>query len=186
MKLTSFLLIFTVALCLGISSCVDTGYAGGGGYGRGYGGGFNTYTTLPTNYSGSAYLLDGTYYSGGQYQNGNYLYQGRNYPNRYYYNGQYYYGGNHRAYGSTVPVPNNGYIQQNSGYRTYTTLPTNYSGNAYLYNGRYYSGGQYQNGNYTYQGRPYTNRYNYNGQYYYGGDHRAYGSSIPVQGGYIR
>ena len=81
----------------------------------------------------------------------------------------------------------NGPSYAGSGFNTYTTLPTNYSGNAYLYHGRYYSGGQYQNGNYTYQGRPYTNRYNYNGQYYYGGDHRSYGSSLPVQSNvYVR
>jgi hypothetical protein len=171
------LLIPTALLTLSLSSCVEPIYPAA--YNNG--GGLNTYTTLPTNYSGSAYLLDGTYYSGGQYQNGNYLYQGRNYPNRYYYNGQYYYGGNHRAYGSTVPVPNNGYIQQNSGYRTYTTLPTNYSGNAYLYNGQYYTGGLYQNGSYLYQGRTYPNRYSYNGQYYYGGNHSAYGDAIAAR-----
>lgn len=177
------LLLPTVLLTLSLISCAEPQFSGGPGY---VSSGYHTYTSLPQNYSGNAYLLGGTYYSGGQYQTGNYNYQGRPYSNRYYYNGQYYYGGNHRAYGSTIPVQNNAYIQQNTGYRTYTTLPTNYSGNAYLYNGRYYSGGQYQNGNYTYQGRPYTNRYNYNGQYYYGGDHRAYGSSLPMQGGYIR
>lgn len=185
------LLLPTALLTFSLISCVEPQFSdgyNGNGNGPGYvSSGYNTYTTLPQNYSGNAYLVNGRYYSGGQYQTGSYNYQGRPYSNRYYYNGQYYYGGNHRSYGSTIPVQNNAYIQQNSGYRTYTTLPTNYSGNAYLYNGRYYSGGEYQNGNYNYQGRTYTNRYNYNGQYYYGGDHRAYGSSLPMQGGgYIR
>lgn len=172
------LLLPTVVLTLSLMSCADPQFYAGT---TGGGSGFTTYTALPPNYSGSAYLLDGTYYSGGQYQTGNYNYQGRAYPSRYYYNGQYYYGGNHRAYGSPLPVQSNTYIQQSNGYRTYTTLPSNYSGNAYLYNGRYYSGGQYQNGNYNYQGRTYPTRYFYNGQYFYGGDHRAYGSSLPVR-----
>ena len=184
-QLKKALLLPTVVLTLSLISCAEPTLSGR--YNANSGGpslasnGFNTYTTLPTNYSGNAYLLDGRYYSGGQYQNGNYTYQGRNYNNRYLYNGEYYYGGDHRAYGSAVPVQNNAYYQQTSGYHTYTTLPTNYSGNAYLYNGRYYSGGQYQNGNYTYQGRNYANRYLHNGQYYYGGDHRAYGSNVLMQ-----
>ena len=161
------LLLPTVLLTLSLISCVDPSFSGGyngNSNGPSYAGsGFNTYTTLPTNYSGNAYLVDGRYYSGGQYQTGNYSYQGRSYPNRYNYNGQYYYGGDHRAYGSTLPVQSNGYIQQTNGFNTYTTLPTNYSGNAYLVDGRYYSGGQYQTGNYSYQGRSYPNRYNYNG-----------------------
>jgi hypothetical protein len=179
------LLLPTVLLTLSLISCVDPSYSGGynsNSSGPSYAStGFNTYTTLPTNYSGNAYLVGGRYYSGGQYQTGNYSYQGRSYPNRYRYNGQYYYGGNHRAYGSTVALQNNGYIQQTNGFNTYTTLPTNYSGNAYLLGGRYYSGGQYQTGNYSYQGRSYPNRYNYNGQYYYGGSHRAYGSTVGLQ-----
>ncbi len=171
------LLLPTVLLTLSLVSCMDPMYP----VAYNNGGGFNTYATLPTNYSGNAYLYNGRYYTGGQYQNGSYIYQGRNYSNRYYQNGQYYYGGNHRVYGSTIPVQNNAYIQQRSGYQTYTVLPTNYSGNAYLYNGRYYTGGQYQNGNYSYQGRNYGNRYMYNGQYYYGGNHTAYGDAIAAQ-----
>jgi hypothetical protein len=54
---------------------------------------------------------------------------------------------------------------------TYETLPTNYVGDAYYYQSRYYYGGNYQNGNYIYQGRPYSSRYYYNGNYYYGGRH---------------
>lgn len=106
MKLTSFLFILPVALSLGLSSCVDTGYAGGGGYGRGYGGGFNTYSTLPSNYSGSAYNYNGRYYSGGNYQTGRYSYQGRPYTSRYSHNGQYYYGGSHQHY---TPQRSSGY-----------------------------------------------------------------------------
>ncbi len=106
MKFTSFLLILPVALSLGISSCVDTGYAGGGGYGRGYGGGFNTYSSLPSNYNGSAYNHNGRYYSGGNYQTGRYSYQGRPYTSRYSHNGQYYYGGTHQHY---TPQRSSGY-----------------------------------------------------------------------------
>ena len=109
------LLLPTVLLTLSLISCAEPTVSGR--YNANSSGpssasnGFNTYTTLPTDYSGTAYLLDGRYYSGGQYQNGNYTYQGRNYDNRYLYNGQYYYGGDHRAYGSNVVVQNNGYSQ---------------------------------------------------------------------------
>ncbi len=92
MKLTSFLLLLPLALSLGMSSCVGPGYASG----NGYGGGYNTYSTLPSNYNGSAYNHNGRYYSGGNYQTGNYSYQGRPYTSRYSHNGQYYYGGSHQ------------------------------------------------------------------------------------------
>lgn len=114
MKHLTFLLILPLALSLGISSCVGPGYTGGGGYagggyGNGYGGGgggFNTYSTLPRNYSGSAYNHNGRYYSGGQYQTGNYNHQGQNYTSRYSHNGQHYYGGSHQHY---TPQHNSGY-----------------------------------------------------------------------------
>lgn len=178
------LLLPTVVLTLSLISCAEPRIVGNP---NGSSGGYTTYTTLPQGYSGNAYLVDGRYYTGGQYQNGSYIYQGRNYNNRYLYNGQYYYGGDHRAYGSTIPVQNNAYYLQNSGFHTYTTLPQNYSGSAYLLDGRYYTGGQYQNGTYTNLGRNYNNRYFYDGQYYYGGNHTAYGDAIAAQNsGYIR
>ena len=79
-----------------------------------------------------------------------------------------YYGGPRSSMGGGVAV--------GGGRGYYTTLPSNYVGNAYYYNGRYYSGGNYQTGVYTYQGRTYNNRYYQNGQYLYGGVHRHYGS----------
>ncbi len=100
------LLLPTLLLTLSLISCADPSFSGGYN-----GNGFNTYTTLPQNYSGNAYLVDGRYYSGGQYQTGNYNYQGRAYPNRYLYNGQYYYGGNHTAYGDAIAAQNNGFIR---------------------------------------------------------------------------
>ncbi len=89
MKLTTLLPLISLAAVLSLSSCVDAGYAGGG---------YNSYATLPLSYSGNAYLYNGRYYSGGQYQTGSYLNQGRNYGSRYYHNGQYYYGGSHAHY----------------------------------------------------------------------------------------
>jgi hypothetical protein len=103
MKLNPTLFVLPLLLAATITSCVDTGYYGGprqpyGGAsvstGRGY------YTTLPSNYVGSAYFYNGRYYSGGNYQTGNYTYQGRTYNNRYYQNGQYLYGGVHQHHGS--------------------------------------------------------------------------------------
>jgi len=79
-----------------------------------------------------------------------------------------YYGGPRQSYGGGASL--------SGGRGYYTTLPSNYVGNAYYYNGRYYSGGNYQTGNYTYQGRTYNNRYYQNGQYLYGGVHQHHGS----------
>jgi len=92
------LLLPTVLLSFSLISCVDPMYSGGaGGYSNNRSG-FNTYSTLPPNYSGNAYLYNGRYYSGGQYQTGTYHDHGRQYSDRYYHNGQYYYGGQHRNY----------------------------------------------------------------------------------------
>lgn len=126
MKHLSFLLILPVALILGMSSCVDVGYAGGGGSGRGYGGGFNTYSSLPSNYSGSAYNHNGRYYSGGQYQTGSYSYQGRPYTSRYTHNGQHYYGGSHQHY---TPQHNSGY---NSNVRINTPVLQTHSNSQFM------------------------------------------------------
>jgi hypothetical protein len=109
MKLTSLLLILPLALSLGISSCVGPGYVGG----VGYGGGYNSYTTLPRNYIGSAYNHNGRYYSGGNYQTGSYSYQGRPYTSRYSHNGQYYYGGSHQNYSPQHGYGHNAPSQQN-------------------------------------------------------------------------
>lgn len=105
MKLAHSLLLLSILAALSITSCVvDPGYAGGGyssrgpSYGPSYRSGYNTYSTLPPNYSGSAYYSGGRYYSGGNYQTGRYSYQGRTYTNRYQHNGQYYYGGTHAHY----------------------------------------------------------------------------------------
>ena len=62
----------------------------------------------------------------------------------------------------------------NSGYNSYTVLPSNFNGNAYNHNGLYYTGGRYQNGSFNHQGQTYNNRYYHNGQYYYGGNHYNY------------
>ena len=98
MKHTRSLLLLPLLGALSITSCVvDPGYAGGG-YGNSFPSGYNSYSTLPPNYSGSAYYLGGRYYSGGQYQTGRYSYQGKTYTNRYQHNGQYYYGGSHAHY----------------------------------------------------------------------------------------
>lgn len=100
MKFTPSLLFLPLLATLSITSCVvDSGYAGGGYSSRGPSySGYNTYTTLPSNYYGSAYYSGGRYYSGGNYQTGRYNYQGRTYTNRYQHNGQYYYGGTHAHY----------------------------------------------------------------------------------------
>ena len=136
MKLSPSNWLLAVALSVGITSCVDPSFVGGGngsGYGNGYGGGYgnifgfgsgygggygggygnsiyNSYTTLPSNYSGNAYNHNGIYYTGGKYQTGNYNHQGQSYNNRYYHNGQYFYGGNHQNYspqqgGSSLSSP---------------------------------------------------------------------------------
>jgi uncharacterized membrane protein len=97
----------TVLLTLSLTSCVEPMYP----VAYNSGSGFNTYTTLPTNYSGNAYFYNGHYYSGGQYQNGSYNYQGRAYPGRYLYDGQHFYGGNHTAYGNSIAARNNRFIR---------------------------------------------------------------------------
>lgn len=103
MKLSQSLFVLPLLLVAPLSSCVDTGYYSGPrpSHGsasvvasRGY------YTTLPSNYVGSAYFYNGRYYDGGNYQTGVYSYQGRTYNNRYYQNGQYLYGGVHQHHGS--------------------------------------------------------------------------------------
>ena len=69
--------------------------------------------------------------------------------------------------------PSTGYIgPSDSRYVTYTTLPSNYSGDAYFYNNRYYAGGRYEPGTYSYNGRNFDNRYFHDGKYLYGGDYR--------------
>ena len=93
MKLTKLLLLLPLTAVLSLSSCVDAGYAVGS-----YGNGYNSYATLPLDFSGNAYLYNGRYYSGGLYQTGRYNNLGRNYDSRYFHNGQYYYGGNHAHY----------------------------------------------------------------------------------------
>ncbi len=98
MKHTRSLLLLPLLGALSITSCdVGPGYAGAGN-GSNYRSGYNTYSTLPPNYTGSAYYTGNRYYSGGNYQTGRYDYQGRTYTNRYQHNGQYYYGGTHAHY----------------------------------------------------------------------------------------
>jgi hypothetical protein len=58
------------------------------------------YTTIPANYSGTAYLYGDRYYYGGRYETGNFDYQGRRYSDRYYHNDRYYYGGRHEQFPS--------------------------------------------------------------------------------------
>lgn len=113
MKFSPFLLLIPAMAALNLSSCVDPMMPGGIYSNGGYGGGFRTYSTLPRNYSGSAYYHQGRYYSGGQYQTGSYYYQGRPYSNRYYHNGQYYYGGQHQNH-SQPSMPPSGYRPSNS------------------------------------------------------------------------
>lgn len=95
-------LLLSISAAIAMTSCVVPGDVG---YGSGYSStsiGYRQYNTLPTGYSGDAYLYGGRYYSGGRYESGNYAYQGRSYSNRYFHNGQYYYGGDHRHYGSST------------------------------------------------------------------------------------
>lgn len=129
MKLTSSLLLLSLALSVGLSSCVDAGL--GGGYGSGYaGGGFNNYASLPPNFNGNAYHHNGRYYSGGNYQTGNYNHQGQAYTNRYQHNGQYYYGGSHQHYGQ----------QQGRGYRGNVNVNT--PGQQQRMSGQFMQGGR--------------------------------------------
>ncbi|OYW73952.1 MAG: hypothetical protein B7Z37_19580 [Verrucomicrobia bacterium 12-59-8] len=122
MKFSPYRLLLPAAALFAISSCVDPSM--GGGYsnnGAGYNRGYNTYSSLPSNYSGSAYYHQGRYYSGGQHQAGNYNYQGRSYSSRYYHNGQYYYGGQHQNHGSS----NSNYQRPSSNYQR-SSLPSNH------------------------------------------------------------
>ena len=97
MKLHPYCLLLPVIAILPLSSCIDPMMMGGSGYSN-YGGGYNSYSTLPRNYSGNAYYHQGRYYTGGQHQMGNYTHQGQQYTSRYSHNGQNYYGGQHRQY----------------------------------------------------------------------------------------
>jgi len=121
MKITSSFFLLSLVLSVAITSCVDPGGYAGGGFGSSYGNGsgFNTYRTLPRNYSGSAYLYNGQYYSGGQYQTGRYNDQGRNYDGRYFHNGRYYYGGSHAHYQGDGHNHGNSAPQQLGSYRSY-------------------------------------------------------------------
>lgn len=64
-----------------------------------------------------------------------------------------------------------------SGYATFHTLPSDYSGDAYYYNDQYYAGGRYEPGTYSHQGRTYNHRYYHDGRYLYGGDLRQASST---------
>ncbi len=93
-----------------LSSCVTPGYPGGVGYSSvtvGQGG----YSTLPRNYSGSSYYLNGRYYSGGRYESGTFHDHGRTYTNRYYSDGRYYYGGRHEQHAG--PSSRSGFDRHN-------------------------------------------------------------------------
>lgn len=113
-RLRKALLLPAVLLSLSLTSCVDPTFGGGFSTNPGYANRYNSYATLPQGYSGSAYLYNNRYYSGGQYQTGSYNYQGRQYTNRYYHNGQYYYGGQHQNHsGSHQPQRYSGRVQDN-------------------------------------------------------------------------
>jgi hypothetical protein len=71
-------------------------------------------------------------------------------------------------------------------YMTYTSLPSNYSGDAYYHNNRYYAGGRYESGTYTHEGQRYNDRYFHNGQYIYGGDYRQSASPVSYQNSSVR
>lgn len=143
MKFSPFLLLIPAIAALNLSSCVDPMMPGGVySNGGGYGGGFRTYSTLPQNYSGSAYYHQGRYYSGGQYQTGRYYYQGRQYTNRYYHNGQYYYGGQHQNH-SHPGIPPSSYRPSNSypsSYRPSNSYPSNNHPSGYRPSGGHSSG----------------------------------------------
>lgn len=150
-----------------LNSCVvpnDAHYsASGGDYG--------VYTTLPTSFNGDAYYHNGRYYSGGNYETGRYDYNGRRYDSRYYHDGKYIYGGKYKRYNDTTRRSSD---RNSSLFNVYTTLPSDYDGDAYYYNGRYYAGGRYENGRYDYDGSRYSNRYYYDGRYIYGGKYYQY------------
>jgi hypothetical protein len=95
--------LLSISAAIAMTSCVvpgDVGYNGSGYSSASIG--YRQYNTLPSGYSGDAYLYGGRYYSGGRYESGTFAYQGRSYSNRYFHNGQYYYGGSHRHYGSST------------------------------------------------------------------------------------
>jgi len=78
-------------------SCVDPGRSGSGHISSASRGA-PVYATLPNTFAGNAYLHNGRYYSGGNYQTGRYHDHGRSYGNRYYHNGRYYYGGEYQQH----------------------------------------------------------------------------------------
>ena len=112
-----------ISLCLAplfasalLSSCVVPGYPADG-HESSNGSVHRVYTTLPTNYVGSAYFHNGRYYAGGSYQTGRYHDHGHSYSSRYYYNGQYYYGGNYQQHAPRTASQEQDHEQSRPGQR---------------------------------------------------------------------
>jgi hypothetical protein len=128
-------LAIPLALSLLLGSCVSDGNPGYSHRGSG-GGRYVTYTTLPSNYSGTSYFYKNRYYAGGRYETGRYVNGGRTYGNRYYHNGQYIYGGTYRNYPVARTVQPVRTVSPRANYRTYTTTPQRNSGSRYRYSRR--------------------------------------------------
>jgi hypothetical protein len=52
----------------------------------------------------------------------------------------------------------------------WTTVPDDYDGDYYIYNKQYYHGGKRETGDFTWEGRHYTDRYQHDGKWLYGGE----------------
>jgi hypothetical protein len=52
----------------------------------------------------------------------------------------------------------------------WTTVPDDYEGDTYFYNNHYYHGGKRETGDFTFEGRHYTDRYEHEGKWFYGGE----------------
>jgi hypothetical protein len=52
----------------------------------------------------------------------------------------------------------------------WTTVPEDYDGDYYFYNKHYYHGGKHESGEFTWEGRHYTDRYEHEGKWIYGGE----------------
>lgn len=179
--LRQLMLALSLAASSLLVSCVTDHYQGAG-YIAPSESRYMTYTSLPSDFSGDAYYYNNRYYAGGRYEPGTYTYGGRSYNDRYFHNGQYIYGGDYRQSASAVSYRDPAVRTSSStGYTTYRTLPSDYSGDAYYYNNRYYAGGRYEPGTYSHQGRTYNDRYFHNGEYIYGGNYRQPASVVSTQ-----
>ena len=150
-------LIPALLAAVALNSCVDAGYSGGGYGSVGVGGpppsygGYQTFSTLPGNYSGNAYLYNGRYYSGGRYETGRYQDQGRSYSNRYFYDGRYYYGGTHQHHNGTIHSNSSSHTQ----FRPARSIPSN---SRYPASSQYRGSSSHRDSNDSWQNRSHDER----------------------------